>query len=205
MSAQIYDTELLSIGGERNLISDLPGKICLFTNIASKAGYEPKCSKLWSQARTSRQLWELQSLYETYRESGFVVIGVPCNQFFKMEPLTNEEIAEFISVAYPFVSFPISEKVEVNGDNEHPLFRLLKGNETRRTDDNKADSSGRASDGQNKAGQAIARIPSNYEKFITGRDGSLLFRFRFTTWPLATESLTNESELTIRSAIEMVL
>lgn len=200
-----FDIEISSIDGEKSMLSGLRGKVCLFVNIASKAGYSPQCSKLWSQARTTRQLWELQQLHNMYEQSGFSVVGFPCNQFYKMEPLSNNEISRFIKHAYPFVTFPISEKIEVNGENEHELFRFLKGNQTRRRDDNPADSSDRAMSGQNKAGEALARIPSNYEKFIVGREGQLMFRFRFTNWPLADESLINESELTIRSAIEGIL
>lgn len=200
-----FDIKISSIDGRSDMLSELSGKVCLFVNIASKAGYAPQCSKLWSQARTTRQLWELQQLQEMYGEKGFSVVGFPCNQFFKMEPLSNEDIHAFIKTAYPFVTFPISEKIDVNGENEHEIFKFLKGNQTRRNDDNPADSSDRATNGQNKAGEALARIPSNYEKFIVGRNGQLMFRFRFTNWPLADESLINESDLTIKAAIESIL
>jgi glutathione peroxidase len=122
-----------------------------------------------------------------------------------MEPLGNEEVKQFIEKAYPFVTFPITEKINVNGDTEHPLFSALKGSERRRSDDNRANDGQLAVEGQNKAGQALARVPSNYEKFIIGRRGEQVFRFRFTNWPLANESLTMESDLTIKAAIESIL
>ena len=201
----VFDIPIKSLSGNSNMLSGLSGKVCLFVNIATKAGYTPQCSKLWSQARTTRQLWELEQLHKKYSDYGFSVVGFPCNQFYGMEPLGDDDIAKFIDVAYPFLTFPISEKIDVNGENEHEVFRFLKGNQTRRVDDNPADNSDRALDGQNKAGEALARIPSNFEKFIVGRNGQLVFRFRFTNWPLADESLINESDLTIRSAIESIL
>ena len=201
----VFDIPIKSLSGNSNMLSGLSGKVCLFVNIATKAGYTPQCSKLWSQARTTRQLWELEQLHKKYSNYGFSVVGFPCNQFYGMEPLGDDDIAKFIDVAYPFLTFPISEKIDVNGENEHEVFRFLKGNQTRRVDDNPADNSDRALDGQNKAGEALARIPSNFEKFIVGRNGQLVFRFRFTNWPLADESLINESDLTIRSAIESIL
>lgn len=201
----VFDIPIKSLSGNSNMLSGLSGKVCLFVNIATKAGYTPQCSKLWSQARTTRQLWELEQLHKKYSDYGFSVVGFPCNQFYGMEPLGDDDIAKFIDVAYPFLTFPISEKIDVNGENEHEVFRFLKGNQTRRVDDNPADNSDRALDGQNKAGEALARIPSNFEKFIVGRNGQLMFRFRFTNWPLADESLINESDLTIRSAIESIL
>ena len=203
--ASVFDVKISSINGDLDMLSPLSEKVCLFVNIASKAGYSPQCSKLWSQARTTRQLWELQKLHEMYSDKGFSVVGFPCNQFFKMEPLSNEEISLFVKQNYPFISFPISEKIDVNGDNEHEIFSLLKGNETRRKDDSPADTSNGAINGQNKAGEAMARIPGNYEKFIVGRNGQVVFRFRFTNWPLADESQINESDLTIKSAIESIL
>ena len=183
MSDSIFNIEINALNGEPGILKKLEGNVVLITNIASKAGYEPRCSKAWSYA----------------------VLGVPCNQFHKMEPLGNEEIEQFIKKAYPFVTFPITEKIEVNGDNEHVLFAALKGSERRRRDDNRANDGSNAVEGQNKAGQALARIPSNYEKFIIGRGGQQVYRFRFTNWPLAKESLTLESELTIVSAIESIL
>jgi glutathione peroxidase len=205
MSSSIFNIEINSINGEPDVLGKLRGNVVLITNIASKAGYEPVCSKVWSYARTARQLWELQQLHEMFADRGFSVLGVPCNQFHRMEPLGNQEINDFIKSAYPFVTFPIAEKVEVNGENEHPLFSALKGSERRRSDDNRANDGQSAIDGQNRAGQALARVPSNYEKFIIGRRGEQVFRFRFTNWPLANESLTLESDLTIKAAIESIL
>jgi glutathione peroxidase len=200
----VYSLKIKSIDGQDDILSSVDGKVCLFVNIVSKAGYEPKCSKVWSYARTMRQFWELQQLHELFGED-FSVVGFPCNQFYKMEPLDNEQINAFIKETYPFVTFPITEKIDVNGPNEHPVYTYLKGPETRRKDDTRADNSESASAGQNLANQAISRIPSNFEKIIVSREGQHVMRFRFTNWPMADESLINESDLTIKSAISMLL
>jgi len=97
----VYSIKINSIDGTGDLLSSVKGNVCLFVNIASKAGYQPKCSKLWSHARTTRQLWELQKLHEMF--DGFSVVGFPCNQFGGMEPLGNIEINDFIKKFYPFV------------------------------------------------------------------------------------------------------
>ena len=200
----IFEVPISSINGDQDILSTVKGKVCLFVNIATKCGYTPTCSPMWSFARTSRQLWELQQLHEMYYDRGFSVVGLPCNQFHGMEPSSNEEIAEFLKIAYPFVTFPVTEKVDVNGVNEHRIFTILKGNETRRSDDSPADTSAAAMAGQNLANQAIARVPGNNEKFIVGRDGRQLMRFSYRNWPLAEVSLTNESEWTIKGAVEML-
>jgi glutathione peroxidase len=200
----VYDIKIKSIDGEEDILDRLKGKVCLFTNIVSKAGYEPKCSKLWSHARTMRQFWELQQLHDLFGDD-FSVVGLPCNQFYGMEPLDNEQISQFIKDTYPFVTFPITEKIDVNGPDEHPVYTYLKGPHTRRADDNRADNSDAAIAGQNLANQAISRIPSNFEKIIVSREGLHVMRFRFTNWPMADESLINESDLTIKDSIKMLL
>ena len=200
----IFEVPISSINGDQDILSTVKGKVCLFVNIATKCGYTPTCSPMWSFARTSRQLWELQQLHEMYYDKGFSVVGLPCNQFYGMEPSSNKEIAEFLETAYPFVTFPVTEKVDVNGANEHRIYTILKGTETRRSDDSPADTSAAAMAGQNLANQAIARVPGNNEKFIVGRDGQQLMRFSYRNWPLAEVSLTNESEWTIKGAVEML-
>jgi glutathione peroxidase len=185
------------------MLHSLDGKVCLFVNIASKSGYEPKCSKLWSHVRTTRQMWELQKLHEMFDD--FSVVGFPCNQFGAMEPSANEEINEFIKNFYPFITFPISEKIEVNGCNEHPLYTFLKGPEIRLKDDNPADTSDAAVAGQNKAGQAMYRIPHNYEKFVINSTGQNTARFSWRDMPLAEEPASTGSVLTIIEAIKIAL
>lgn len=200
-----YDISISSIIGEENMLEQLKGKVCLFVNIASKCGYESKCSRLWSYARTSRQLWELQQVHDEFKDRGFSVVGFPCNQFGDMEPRTNREIAPFITNNYSFVNFPISEKIEVNGPNEHPLYTYLKGPELRNSNDNTADNSDSAKRGQNLAMQAMMRIPHNWEKFLISRDGVFISRFNWQDWPLADKPLVHGAGWTIREAISAVL
>ena len=116
-----------------------------------------------------------------------------------------EQLNNFIKTNYPFVTFPIFEKVEVNGKNEHELFSFLKGLERRRTSDFKADGSENAKEGQNLEGQAIARISHGYEKFLIGRDGKMISRFNWQDMPLDEEPRIMGAGWTIREAIDEVL
>lgn len=202
----VYDEQIKSINGSLDLMKQVVGKTCLFVNIASKAGYTPTSnSKMWSHARTVRHLWELQKVHEEFGHRNFSVVAFPCNQFHGMEPLDNQHIYSYIQKTYPFITFPISEKIDVNGVNEHPIYTILKGDETRRTSDNAANSSNRALENQNLANSAMSRIPGNYEKFIVSSNGHLVFRFNFRNWPMADDAVTNESDLTIRKAIASLL
>jgi len=197
----IYDIPINSIDSNENVMETVRGKVCLMVNIASKCGYEAKCSPLWSFARTSRQLWELQQVHEEFQDEGFSVVGFPCNQFGKMEPAENAEIAQFVKEHYPFVTFPITEKINVNGKEEHPIYTMLKGPLLRRHDDNRADMSNEAEEGQNKAMQAMARIPHNWEKFLVSREGLQVGRFNWAEYPLAEEPIAMGAGWTIREAI----
>jgi len=104
----------------------------------------------------------LERLYETYADRGFTVLGFPSNQFMGQEPGTAEQIAEFCSLNYG-VTFPLFTKVEVNGPGRHPLYTLLTS---------QADDKGKAGD-----------VAWNFEKFLVGRDGTVLRRFRSRTAP----------------------
>lgn len=201
----LYSFTAYSIDGRENYLAEFNGKVTLVVNIASKFGYEPHCSKLWSYARTCRQLWQLQTVHNEFKDRGFSVLAFPCNQFGSMEPGSNEEISLFIKQNYPFVSFPIFEKVEVNGKNEHEIFSFLKGYEKRGYSDFTADGSDRAKEGQNLAGQAMARISHNYEKFLVSRDGVMISRFNWQDMPLDEEPRIMGAGWTIREAIDEVL
>jgi len=205
MNNSAYDVELLSIDGSYDIMESARGKLTLVTNIASKLGYEPKCSVTFSYARTCKYLWELEFIYKKYKDKGFNVVGVPCNQFGKQEPKENKEIEAFIKQAYPFVSFPISQKIEVNGKNEHPLYSFLKGPEKRGYSDTTADSSDAAIEGQNLVGQAIARIPHSYEKFLLSPQGMCITRFNWQDGPLDEEPRVMGAGWTIMEAIEEML
>ncbi|MGW3952992.1 glutathione peroxidase [Streptomyces sp. NPDC004752] len=136
--------------------ADLPqyaGRAVLIVNVASKCGLTPQYSGL-------------ERLQERYAAQGFTVLGVPCNQFLGQEPGSAEEIAEFCSATYG-VSFPLTEKVEVNGAGRHALYERLTGF---------ADAEGHSGD-----------IRWNFEKFLIGRDGSVVARFAPQTEPESAE------------------
>ena len=201
----VFDIPILSVDGSVNVMDKIRGNVCLFTNIVTKTGYSPKCSPIWSYARAAKQLWELQKLHEMFADKSFSVVAFPCNQFGEMEPAENSDIAQFVSEAYPFVTFPITEKVEVNGPNEHQIWSFLKGDVIRAFDDNKADGSDRAADGQNLAGQAMMRIPHNYEKFMVSRDGQQVGRFNWADLPLADKPLAAGSSWTVVEAVKLLV
>ncbi|WP_189950155.1 glutathione peroxidase [Streptomyces alanosinicus] len=139
-------------GGPANL-AQYAGQPVLIVNVASKCGLTP-------------QYTGLEKLQERYAAKGFTVLGVPCNQFLGQEPGSAEEIAEFCSATYG-VTFPLTEKVEVNGDGRHPLYERLVGF---------ADAEGHSGD-----------IRWNFEKFLIGRDGTVVARFSPQTEPESAE------------------
>ncbi|GAB7109084.1 glutathione peroxidase [Streptomyces phaeofaciens] len=146
----------VEIGALKGGSADLPqyaGQAVLIVNVASKCGLTP-------------QYTGLEKLQEQYAAQGFTVLGVPCNQFLGQEPGTAEEIAEFCSATYG-VSFPLTEKAEVNGDARHPLYERLVGF---------ADPEGHTGD-----------IRWNFEKFLIGRDGTVVARFSPQTEPESAE------------------
>jgi glutathione peroxidase len=121
--------------------------VLLVVNVASKCGLTP-------------QYKALEAIHEKYKAQGFTVLGFPCNQFLGQEPGTNEEIKQFCSSKYN-VSFPLFDKLEVNGPNRHPLYVALAG------------------DGSPFPGN----IKWNFGKFLVGRDGKILKRFEPRTTP----------------------
>ncbi|MFZ9001319.1 MAG: glutathione peroxidase [Bacteriovoracaceae bacterium] len=110
----IYDFSATLINGQELKFSELEGKVLIIVNTASKCGFTP-------------QYKDLESLYKKYSEKGLMVLGFPCNQFGKQEPGDSTEILNFCQTHYD-VTFPVFKKIEVNGDNEHPLFKYLKSN-----------------------------------------------------------------------------
>ena len=158
----IYDHDISSLDGTPNALADLDGKVTLVVNVASKCGLTP-------------QYTQLEQIHEQYESKGFSVLGVPCNQFLEQEPGSADEIQTFCSTTYG-VTFPLTEKVDVNGDDRHPLFAELE--ET-------ADDEGHTGD-----------IRWNFEKFLVGGDGQVLARFAPTVVP---------DDPSIISAIEVAL
>lgn len=149
----IYSTPISALDGTPNLLGNVDGKVTLVVNVASKCGLTP-------------QYTALEAIHEKYAAQGFSVVGVPCNQFMGQEPGSPEEIAEFCSATYG-VTFPLTEKVEVNGEGRHPLYQLLAP---------VADAEGTDGD-----------IRWNFEKFLVGRDGSVIARFSPMVVPDAPE------------------
>ncbi|WP_406456182.1 glutathione peroxidase [Streptomyces sp. NBC_01622] len=145
--------EIGSLKGGSADLSQYAGQAVLVVNVASKCGLTP-------------QYTGLERLQERYAAQGFTVLGVPCNQFLGQEPGSAEEIAEFCSATYG-VTFPLTEKVEVNGDGRHELYERLVGF---------ADAEGHTGD-----------IRWNFEKFLIGRDGTVVARFSPQTEPESAE------------------
>jgi glutathione peroxidase len=108
----LYDIEAKSITGEPRRLKEFEGKAVLVVNVASKCGFTP-------------QYKGLEALYKKYQDKGLVILGFPCNQFGHQEPGAEAEIAQFCSLTYD-VTFPMFARVEVNGDDAHPLYQHLK-------------------------------------------------------------------------------
>ena len=145
----VYDVQLNALDGSADVLGAAKGKTALFVNVASKCGLTP-------------QYEQLQALQDRFGGDAFTVVGFPCNQFMEQEPGSADEIAEFCSVNYG-VSFPLSEKIDVNGDAQHELYTQL---------NSVADSGGHSGD-----------IRWNFEKFLVGDDGNVIARFEPTTAP----------------------
>ena len=161
--SDLLDQPLTTLDGEPTTLGALTaGRAALVVNVASKCGLTP-------------QYGALEALQKEYADRGFTVIGVPCNQFMGQEPGTNEEIAEFCSATYG-VTFPMTEKVEVNGDGAHPLYQRLTA----------------APDATGAAGDVLW----NFEKFLLDGSGEVVGRFRPKTLPDSPE---------VRAAIEAAL
>ncbi|HXA63105.1 MAG TPA: glutathione peroxidase [Streptosporangiaceae bacterium] len=151
----VYDVEIGGLQGGSADLAQYRGQAVLVVNVASKCGLTP-------------QYTGLEDLQRRFAGRGFSVLGVPCNQFGGQEPGTTEEIAEFCSATYG-VSFPLTEKVEVNGEGRHPLYAELVGT---------PDASGHTGD-----------IRWNFEKFLVGADGAIT-RFSPQTEPDTDEIVT---------------
>ena len=145
----VHDFPVNTLSGQPGSLGDLAGKTLLVVNVASKCGLTP-------------QYEGLERLHERFADRGFSVVGFPCNQFGGQEPGTAEEIGEFCSATYG-VTFPMFEKIEVNGPDRHPVYAELTA----------------VPDGEGEAGD----IQWNFEKFLVGPDGTILRRFRPHTEP----------------------
>jgi glutathione peroxidase len=149
----VYDFPINSLDGKAGKLAEQKGKVALVVNVASKCGLTP-------------QYTGLEKIYEQYRDRDFTVLGFPCNQFLEQEPGTADEIAEFCQKNYG-VQFPIFEKIEVNGDNKHPLYAELE----------------KTKDAEGHDGD----IRWNFEKFLVDGDGKVIGRFAPQVEPEAPE------------------
>jgi glutathione peroxidase len=161
--SDLLDLPVTTLQGDETTFGALAdGKAALVVNVASRCGLTP-------------QYATLEALHEEYAGRGFTVIGVPCNQFKGQEPGTAEEIAEFCSATYG-VTFPMTDKVDVNGPDAHPVFQQL-------------------TEAPDAAGEA-GPVQWNFEKWLVAPDGTVAARFRPAVQPDAPE---------VRAAVEAVL
>ena len=156
MMSSIYDFAAKSLTGEDVSLKQFAGQVLLIVNTASACGFTP-------------QYKGLEKLQQAYGPRGFSVLGFPCNQFGRQEPGNAAQIQQFCTSNYA-VSFPMFDKIEVNGDEAHPLYRYLKGE---------------------KSGLLGPSIKWNFTKFLIDRSGKVVARHAPTTTP---EALTREIE-----------
>ena len=147
----IYTIPLKDIDGKDTSLKPYQGKVLLIVNVASRCGFTP-------------QYTALEAIYQKYKDQGLVVLGFPCNQFAHQEPGTDAEIKQFCTSKYS-VTFPMFDKIEVNGPNRHPLYAQLAGKES----------------------PFPGNIGWNFTKFLVGRDGKILKRFNSPVKPDSAE------------------
>jgi len=147
----IHDLKLKDIDGKEVQLSEYKGKVLLVVNVASRCGF-------------TKQYAGLEALYQKYKDQGLIVLGFPCNQFGGQEPGSNTDIKEFCSTKFN-VTFPLFDKIDVNGENRAPLYTLLAGKDSPFPGD----------------------VKWNFNKFLIGRDGTTLKRFDSRVAPDATE------------------
>ena len=153
MTSTIYDYSYVTPAGENVNLEQFRGKPLLIVNTATKCGLAP-------------QFKELQTLHEKYAEKGLVVLGFPCAQFANQEPLQNSELESVCELNFG-VTFPLSQKIDVNGAGTHPIFKFLKS----------------------KAGGFLSSgIKWNFTKFLISPNGTSVTRYAPNTSPMSMES-----------------
>ena len=167
----VYDFKALSNKGEEVDFSTYRGKVLLIANTASKCGFTP-------------QYDGLEALYQKYKDMGLVVIGFPCDQFGHQEPGSNEEIAEFCRINHG-VTFPLMDKVDVNGENAVPIFRWLYAEKPFAGfgEGETAQFMDRMLSGQDPEYASNPDIKWNFTKFLVDRKGNVVARFEPTVAP----------------------
>jgi glutathione peroxidase len=149
----IYDFNVKTIDGQEISMSKYKGKVLLIVNVASKCGF-------------TGQYEGLEKLFEKYKNEDFMILGFPSNQFANQEPESNEKIKEFCSLTYD-VKFDMFAKIDVNGENEAPLYKFLKSNQ--------------------KGILGSENIKWNFTKFLVDKNGNIVDRFAPTTSPESIE------------------
>lgn len=143
-----YDYKATKMNGAEVSMSDYKDQVVIVVNTASKCGFTP-------------QFDGLEELYKKYKDKGLVILGFPCNQFASQDPGENNEIHEFCRLNYG-VTFPMFQKIDVNGDNEHPLYTFLKSEQK---------------------GTLSSKIKWNFTKFLIDREGNVVGRYAPTFAP----------------------
>jgi glutathione peroxidase len=156
-AAPIHDIKLKNIDGQDTTLAAYKGKVLLIVNVASKCGF-------------TKQYTALEAVHQKYSAKGFAVLGFPCNQFGGQEPGSNLQIKEFCSSKF-HVTFPLFDKLEVNGANRHPLYAALAGPDS----------------------PFPGNIKWNFGKFLIGKDGKILARYDSKVTP-DSEELTKAIE-----------
>jgi glutathione peroxidase len=147
----LFEIALKDIDGKATTLAPYKGRVLLIVNVASECGYTP-------------QYKGLEAVYKKYQAKGLTVLGFPCNQFGGQEPGSNAEIKAFCSTTF-HVTFPMFDKIEVNGANRHPLYVALAG----------------------KGSPFPGHIKWNFNKFLIGRDGTIVKRFDSDAEPESAE------------------
>jgi glutathione peroxidase len=155
MTESIFTFKLNRLDGSETSLQEYKGKVLLIVNTASQCGFTP-------------QYAGLESLYQKYKVKDFSVLGFPCNQFGAQEPGNASEIANFCKTNF-HISFPIFAKIEVNGANAHPLYKLLKS--------------------QSKGFLGTDAIKWNFTKFLVNRNGDVVGRYASMTKPKALDKI----------------
>ncbi|WP_238915278.1 glutathione peroxidase [Clostridium sp. YIM B02555] len=143
-----YDFTANKVSGKEIKMDEYKGKVLLIVNTASKCGLTP-------------QLEGLENLYKEYKDKNFEILGFPCNQFANQDPGTNKEISEFCLINYG-VTFTMFEKIDVNGQNAHPIYKFLK---------------------ENAKGTFGSEIKWNFTKFLIDKEGNVIKRYAPITTP----------------------
>ncbi|CAI0848054.1 glutathione peroxidase [Serratia ficaria] len=168
MSQSIYSLPLQTIENQNATLEAYRGSVLLVVNVASECGL-------------TKQYEGLEALYETYRSQGFEVLGFPSNEFLGQEPGSNEEILAFCRGTFG-VQFPMFAKIEVNGENRHPLYQALVAAQPHAQAPEGSEFLARMTS-KGRAPKQTGDILWNFEKFLIARDGTVIQRFSPDTTP----------------------